>query len=108
MSEIIPLHIEDAEVETIERNETKQHTQEEIMEILKQIQYKEGSLQWINFNLRQPDPDKWFLLYCPMGKIAQNIYVCYRDVLGNYDLPHPTKKFNAQAWAYIENPEIVQ
>lgn len=54
MSEIIPLHIEDAEVETIERNETKQHTQEEIMEILKQIQYKEGSLQWITLIYANP------------------------------------------------------
>lgn len=94
-------------IEMQQEAKVEQPTQEQVMEALKKIEYKPSALVWVNFNVRQPDPDRYFYLYCPMGKIAQNIYACYRDALGNYELPHPTKRYNAQAWAYADNPEIV-
>lgn len=77
-------------------------------ELLKKLVYKPATLVWKNFSVEQPQADRWFLMWCNLGKIAPNLYVSYRDAQGNYELPHPTKQYPAQAWAYIDNPEIDQ
>jgi hypothetical protein len=99
--------IEDAVVEPIVE-QPKQPTQEEINEMIKNIKYKPQALVWHNFNLEQPVVDRWIYLWCPFGKLHQNIFVTHRDLTGNYDLPHPTKRFPAYAWAYADNPEVEQ
>lgn len=88
--------------------EIKQPTQEEINAMLKKIQYKTQGLVWHNFHVEQPQQDRWILIWCAFGRLTQNLYVCFRNALGHYELPHPTKHFPLQAWAYIDNPEVVQ
>jgi len=77
-------------------------------ELLKRIMFKPAALGWKNFNQEQPGLGRWFILWCNLGPIAQNLFLSYRDNLGNYDLPHPTKQYPAQAWAYIDFPEVDQ
>lgn len=76
-------------------------------EALKAITFHPQVLQWENFHVKQPERDRWLYLWCAFGKIEQNIYVTYRNALGHYDLSHPTKQFPAQAWAYADNPEVI-
>lgn len=73
-------------------------------ELLAQVKFKPQALIWENFHAKQPDFDRWIYLWCAFGKIGQNIFVTYRNIMGQYDLPHPTKQFPAHAWAYADNP----
>ena len=75
-------------------------------ELMKRIQFKPAALVWHNFAEKHPDPDRWVLLWCNLGRIAQNFFVSFRDASGNYELPHPTKQYPARAWAYIELPAV--
>lgn len=76
-------------------------TQQELMAAIK---FKPQALVWHNFHAEQPEYDRWIYLWCAFGRMCQNIYVTYRNALGQYDLPHPTKQFPAHAWAYADNP----
>lgn len=82
-------------------------TQEEVQAMMSKIHYKPQGLVWHNFHAQQPLPDRWILIWCAFGKLTQNLYVVHRNALGHYDLPHPTKNFPLQAWAYIDNPEAI-
>ena len=73
-------------------------------DLFKKVVFKPGALIWNNFHVEQPQPDRWIVLWCAFGKLCQNLYITYRNQLGHYELPHPTKHFPAQAWAYIDNP----
>lgn len=73
-------------------------------EILKRLVYKPSALVWKNFQVEQPSPDRWVIIWCNLGRIAPNFLLTYRDAMGNYDLPHPTKAYPVQAWAYIDLP----
>jgi hypothetical protein len=108
MTEIIemPRREDEIEVQPI-KLDVREPTPEQIEQSLSKIEYKPSALVWKNFRVEQPDVDRWFVLWCPMGRISTNLFMCYRDGLGNYDLPHPTKRYNAFAWAYIDNPEAV-
>jgi len=72
----------------------------------KKISFKPSSLKWHNFAQTMPDPDRWFIMWCNMGNIAPNFYISYKDAQGNFDLPHPAKRYAAIAWAYISIPEV--
>lgn len=82
-------------------------TDEEIQKMLSSCEYTATMLDWKNFLKEPPEKDRYFVLWCPLGMIACNFIISYRDAAGNYDLPHPTKKYNAMAWAYIEAPTQV-
>ena len=99
MTEIIPMPIDDAVVEEVKENRPS------VNEVI-EPKFKQQIVTWNNFNTNPPDTDRWFYMYCPMGKIAPNFYLCYRDAAGNYELPHPTKKYPVQAWAYAVAPEV--
>lgn len=90
------------------QGETSQKAAIDPKELLKRIVYKPSALVWKNFNAEQPQIDRWILIWCNMGRIAPNLYLSYRDSQGNYDLPHPTKPYPAQAWAYVDVPEMDQ
>ena len=75
-------------------------------DLLKMIKFKPSVLIWENFHVKQPEFDRWIYLWCSFGKLGQNIFVTYRNSLGQYDLPHPTKQFPAHAWAYADNPVV--
>lgn len=77
-------------------------------EIMKRLNYKPAALVWKNFQNEQPNPDRWVVLWCNLGRISPNLILTYRDATGNYDLPHPTKAYPVQAWAYIDLPEVDQ
>lgn len=96
-------------------NEKKTESQQEApapyidpKEVMKRLVYKPAALVWENFQQKQPNPDRWVVLWCNLGRIAPNLILTYRDATGNYDLPHPTKAYPAQAWAYIDLPEVNQ
>ena len=96
------LKIEDAVVEDIKA----ERAQENPEDLLKKVKFKPSVLIWENFHAKQPEPNRWIYLWCGLGSISQNIFLTYRDSLGQYDLPHPTKKYPAHAWAYAENPVV--
>lgn len=75
-------------------------------EIMKRLNYKPSTLVWKNFQSEQPIHDKWIVLWCNLGSISPNLIITYRDTTGNYDLPHPTKSYPVQAWAYIDLPQV--
>jgi hypothetical protein len=75
-------------------------------EVLKRLVYKSGFLVWKNFHAEQPQPDRWVVLWCDLGRISNNLILSYRDSRGNYELPHPTKSYPVQAWAYIDIPQV--
>ena len=94
---------------TIEDLPTQDHCVEKqehtiAQEALAAIKFKPQALVWENFHAKQPEFDRWVYLWCAFGKLGQNIYVTYRNALGQYELPHPTKQFPAHAWAYADNP----
>lgn len=74
-------------------------------ELLKRILFKPGVLVWKNFNTEQPGLNRHIIIWCNLGPLTQNLFISFRDNLGNYDLPHPTKVYPVQAWAYIDLPE---
>ncbi len=105
MAEIIPTeNIEDA---IIEQTNTSL-TAEEVEAQLVKIEFETSKLVWHNFRKEQPEVDRPFVLFCPMGTITPNLFITHRDAIGNYDLPHPTKRYNATAWAYIDIPQIIK
>lgn len=75
-------------------------------EVMKRMHFLPAQLEWKNFHQEHPNPDKWIVLWCNLGQIAPNLILTYRDANGNYDLPHPTKSYPVQAWAYINNPTV--
>lgn len=77
-------------------------------ELLKRLSFKPGVLLWKNFNMEQPPLNAWVVIWCNLGPIAPNFFITFRDNLGNYDLPHPTKVYPVQAWALLGYPEADQ
>ena len=75
-------------------------------EVMKRMDFLPYTLSWKNFQKEQPVPDRWIILWCNLGRIAPNLILTYRDSTGNYDLPHPTKAYPVQAWAYVDVPEV--
>jgi hypothetical protein len=88
-----------------EKLDVPEPTQPSPQELLAKVKFKPQALVWENFHAKQPDYDRWIYLWCAFGKLSQNIFVTYRNALGQYDLPHPTKQFPAHAWSYADNPQ---
>jgi len=77
-------------------------------ELTKRLIYKPGELVWNNFNTEHPDMDRWVLIWCNLGNIAQNLYLTFRDASGFYGLPDPTRSYPVRAWAYVNAPQVDQ
>lgn len=75
-------------------------------ELIKRIIFKPTAFIWNNFAQKQPDIDRWVILWCNLGNLANNLFLTFRDAAGNYDMPHPTKQYPVRAWAYINLPEV--
>jgi len=91
-------------------NQANENTQEKSKidkrEFISRLIYNPTMLEWKNFGAEQPESDHWFLLWCPMGKMAPDLFLTYRDREGNYDLPENRKKYAARAWAYVILPDV--
>lgn len=74
-------------------------------EFIKRIKLLPATLNWVNFSSEQPGLNRYFVMWCNFGPLTPNLYMCYRDNLGQYQLPEPYKQYPIQAWAYIEAPE---
>ena len=75
-------------------------------EIMKRLVYNPTNLCWNNFQKSQPDPDRWMLIWCNLGNIAQNLFLTYRDSSGVYEMPQPSKRYPVRAWAYVDLPSV--
>lgn len=75
-------------------------------ELTKKLVFEPSKLEWVNFGEKHPEVDRWVLMWCNLGKIGANFFVTYRDASGHYDLPHPTKHYPGQAWAYLSLPQV--
>ena len=77
-------------------------------DLAKDLTYKADALVWNNFSKEHPEMDRWVLIWCNLGNIAQNLYLTYRDASGFYGLPHPTRSYPVRAWAYVDTPVVDQ
>lgn len=75
-------------------------------ELIKRIIFKRTTFVWNNFAQTQPDFDRWVLLWCNLGNLANNLFLTFRDASGHYEMPHPTKQYPVKAWAYVSLPEV--
>lgn len=77
-------------------------------DIVKGLTYKADALVWNNFSKEHPDMDRWVLIWCNLGNIAQNLYLTFRDSSGFYGLPNSTRSYPVRAWAYVDVPAVDQ
>ena len=84
----------------------KEDTPLDPQEIMKRIVFNPTQLVWNNFAQNQPDFDRWVILWCNLGNLANNLFLSFRDATGHYEMPHPTKQYPVRAWAYINLPEV--
>jgi hypothetical protein len=97
------------EPEKIEKLDiAKSPTPEEIQQMLLSLKYLPGVLDWKNFQAEPPEQDRWMIIWCNFGTLSQNFFVTYRNSVGQFELPHPTKHFPVHAYAYLSIPVVEQ